>query len=662
MAALSKIDELAVNTIRMLSADAVQQANSGHPGMPMGMADVAYVLWTRFLRYNPRDPKWANRDRFVLSAGHGSMLLYSMLHLSGYDVSIDDLRNFRQLGSITPGHPEVGLTPGVECTTGPLGQGFANGVGMAIASQVAAARFNSGDRKLIDHYVYAIVSDGDLMEGISSEAASIAGHLGLGNIIYLYDNNHITIEGDTGLAFSEDVAKRFDAYGWQTIEVDAHNHEQIAQAIEMGQADTLRPTLILCRSHIGFGSPNKQDTPGVHGEPLGNDELEATKRNLGWPSEPRFLVPDEVRELFAKRAEALLPQYEQWQAMFAQFRAENADLAAIWDAMWNRTVPDDLYPKLLEAVGDKEDATRNHGGAVIQVVSEHVPALLGGSADLAPSTKTLIKSSGDIARFQFDQKNLRFGVREHAMGAICNGMALYGCILPYGSTFLVFSDYMRPSIRVAAISKLPNVLVFTHDSIFVGEDGPTHEPIEHLASFRAMPNVTVIRPADGPETAAAWMNALERTTGPTLLCLTRQKLPTISAGLDPMLLKRGAYVALDCEGDPSLIIIGTGSEAHLAVAAAKELQSRGLAARAVSMPSWEVFEEQPQEYRLSVLPDDTRRVAIEAGSPMGWEKYVGRCGLIIGMNRFGESAPYQALADHFGFTPEKVIAAIDAWL
>ncbi|MBP8955012.1 MAG: transketolase, partial [Armatimonadetes bacterium] len=662
MAAVSKIDELAVNTIRMLSADAVQQANSGHPGMPMGMADVAYVLWTRFLKYNPRDPKWPNRDRFVLSAGHGSMLLYSMLHLGGYDVSLDDIKNFRQLGSITPGHPEAGLTPGVECTTGPLGQGFANGVGMAIASQVAAARFNSGERKLIDHYVYAIVSDGDLMEGIGSEAASIAGHLGLGNLIYLYDNNHITIEGDTGLAFSEDVAKRFDAYGWQTIEVDAHNHEQIAQAIEMGQADTLRPTLILCRSHIGFGSPNKQDTSSVHGEPLGNEELEATKKNLGWPSEPRFLVPDEVRELFAKRAEALLPAYEAWQATFAAFRANDAELAAVWDAMWNRTVPEDLYPKLLEAVGDKEDATRNHGGAVIQVVSQYVPALLGGSADLAPSTKTLIKGSGDIARLQFDQKNLRFGVREHAMGGICNGMALYGCILPYGSTFLVFSDYMRPSIRVAAISKLPNVLVFTHDSIFVGEDGPTHEPIEHVASFRAMPNVTVIRPADGPETAAAWMIALERTTGPTLLCLTRQKLPTISAGLDPMDLKRGAYVALDCEGDPTLVIIGTGSEAHLAVAAATELQSRGVAARAVSMPSWEVFEEQSEEYRSSVLPDGTRRVAIEAGSPMGWEKYVGRCGLIIAMDRYGESAPYQALADHFGFTPEKVIAAIDAWL
>jgi len=654
------IDQLAVNTIRFLSADGVEKANSGHPGMPMGMADVAYVLWTRYLKFNPKDPQWANRDRFVLSAGHGSMLLYSMLHLSGYDLSLEDLKQFRQLGSKTPGHPEYGVTPGVECTTGPLGQGFANGVGMAIAGKIMAAKFNKDDLPLIDHYIYAICGDGDLMEGISAEAASLAGHLGLGNIIYIYDSNSITIEGGTDIAFTEDVAGRFEALGWQTLAVDAYDHEQIARAIEAGQAETERPTLIVATSHIGFGAPTAQDTSEVHGAPLGEDELAAAKENLGWPTEPTFIVPDEVRARFAERVAELAPDYEAWQALLAGLPCEEK---AVWDAMWSKSVPEGIYDALLDAAGDEPEATRNCGGAVIQVVSGQVPALYGGSADLSPSTKTLIKGSDDIAKNAFSGKNLRFGVREHAMGSLCNGMALYGGMIPYGSTFLVFADYMRPPIRLAALSKLQCVFVFTHDSIFVGEDGPTHEPIEQIASLRVIPNVTVIRPADGAETAAAWSVALDRTDGPTALCLTRQKLEPLPHPADMATLKRGAYVTLDCEGTPEVIIIGTGSEAQLALSAAKALQAEGVQARAVSMASWEVFDEQDAAYRESVLPAAcTRRAAVEAGSPLGWERYVGIDGLIIGMNSFGESAPYKVLADHFGFTEEKVLAAIRDWM
>lgn len=659
----SDLDLLAVNTIRMLSADGVQQANSGHPGMPMGMADVAYVLWMKALRFHPQDPCWPNRDRFILSAGHGSMLLYSMLHLSGYDLPLEQLRQFRQLGSLTPGHPELGRTPGVEATTGPLGQGISNGVGMALASKIMAARFNSPDRKLVDHFVYGICSDGDLMEGVASEAASLAGHLGLGNLIFFYDDNSITIEGSTKLAFSEDVAARFEAYGWQTLGIDGHDHEQIAQALRDAQADTHRPTLILARTHIGYGSPNKQDTAGAHGEPLGEEELAATKRNLGWPLEPRFLVPEEVRELFARRVAELAPVYEAWQAMYAEFRSTDAAGAALWDAMWNRQVPADLLDKMLAAVGEEKDATRNHSGKVLQVASAEVPALYGGSADLAPSNKTYIKGAGDINTGTFEGRNLHFGIREHAMGAICNGMALYGSIIPYGATFLVFSDYMRPSVRLSALSQLQCVWVFTHDSIFVGEDGPTHEPVEHLAALRCVPNLTVLRPADGAETAAAWVMALERKEGPTALCLTRQALPPLPQPGGKADLLRGARVILDCAGDPEVVLIGSGSEASLALEAAQALQAEGVAARAVSMMSWEVFDAQDEAYRESVLPSGgCKKVAIEAACGMGWERYIGRCGLMIGMTGYGESAPYKVLAEHFGFTTEQVLAKIKAWL
>jgi len=663
MSSTSELDGLAVNTIRMLAADAVQQANSGHPGMPMAMADIAYVLWTKYLRFNPKDPRWPNRDRFVLSAGHGSMLLYAMLHLSGHDLSVDELKQFRQLGSHTPGHPEFGVTPGVECTTGPLGQGFANGVGMALASKIMAAKFNAPGRELITHYIYAICSDGDLMEGISSEAASLAGHLGLGNIVYLYDDNQITIEGGTELAFSEDVSGRFEACGWHTLSIDAHDHDQIAQAIEAGQAESDRPTLIIARSHIGYGSPAKQDTSSAHGEPLGAEELDATKRNLGWPTEPRFLVPDDVRGLFAHRVKELKPGYIAWQELLDQMRLSEADLAGEWEAMWNSSVPEGIYDALLEAGGDEEEATRNCGGAVLQAIAAQVPSVYGGSADLAPSTKTLVKTAASIAPGQFAGRNLHFGVREHAMGAICNGMALYGSIIPYGSTFLVFSDYMRAPIRLAAISNLQSIFVFTHDSIFVGEDGPTHEPIEQVASLRAIPNLAVVRPADGAETAAAWMMALERRDGPTAMCLTRQKLPPLPRPADMADLQRGAYVTLDCDGDPELILIGTGSEAHLALEAARALLAEGQKVRAVSMPSWEAFEQQDAEYQAAVLPAScSKRVAIEAAATFGWERYVGSDGLVIGMTTFGESAPYKVLADHFGFTTPKVLDAIKQWL
>lgn len=656
------LDQLCANTIRMLAADGVQQAKSGHPGMPMGMADVAYVLWTRHLRYNPRDPQWPNRDRFVLSAGHGSMLLYSLLHLSGYDLPLEELKRFRQLGSKTPGHPEYGVTPGVECTTGPLGQGFANAVGMALGAKIMAEKFNAPGRALIDHYVYAICGDGDLMEGVSAEAASLAGHLGLGNIVFIYDDNSITIEGKTELAFSEDVAARFEAYGWHTLRVDGHDMAAVDEAITAGKQETARPTLILARAHIGMGSPNKQDTHGVHGEPLGEEELAATRGALGWPAEPHFYIPDEVRRVFAARQAELLPLYESWRQMAQGLGTQDAALAAEWEAMWSRTVPSDVAGTLAAAVGDEKDATRNHGGKAIQAASAAVPALYGGSADLAPSTKTLIKGAESIGKNSFGGRNLHFGIREHAMGAMLNGMALYGAFIPYGSTFLVFSDYMRPAIRVAAISKIPLICVFTHDSIFVGEDGPTHEPIEQIPSLRVIPNVTVLRPADGPETAAAWAIALQRTDGPTALCLTRQALPPLPPPNDPQDLMRGAYVLSDCEGEPELIVIGTGSETHLALQAAELLKAEGIAARSVSMPSCEVFNAQDEVYRESVLPAACKaRVAVEAAAPMGWARYVGCDGLVIGMETFGESAPYKDLGEHFGFTVEKVLARVKQW-
>jgi transketolase len=662
----AKLQHLIANTIRGLSMDGVQKANSGHPGLPLGAADYAAVLWTRHLRYNPEDPGWANRDRFVLSAGHGSMLLYSLLNLAGFDVPLEQLKAFRQWGSITPGHPEHGLTPGVEATTGPLGQGVGNGIGMALASMLMAARFNRPGFPLIDHHVYALVSDGDLMEGIASEAASLAGHLKLGNLIYLYDDNHITIEGGTDLAFSEDVGKRFEAYDWHVQHVDGHDPEAVDAAIEAAKAVADRPSLIVCRTHIAYGSPSKHDTSGAHGEPLGVDEVKASKEHLGIPLEPDFYVPQEVADWFAAKAECQKAQAAKWQEMLAAYRTEHPDLGAQWDAMWSREVPADIAEQLIAAMKPDDDATRNSGGAALQLAAKLVPALIGGSADLAPSTKTLIKNCASIGACEFGGANLHFGIREHAMGAICNGMAYYGSFIPYGATFAIFSDYMRPSMRLAALTHLQVIYVLTHDSIFVGEDGPTHEPIEHASSFRAMPNMYLMRPGDSAETAACWGAALLRKHGPSALFLTRQKLPELDRTKYAPAIEalKGGYVVSDCEkAVPDVIIIGTGSELHLGLAAQDALAAKGVAARVVSMPCVELFEDQSAEYKASVLPAAcTKRVAIEAGASWGWHKYVGLDGLIIGIDRFGASAPYKVLGEKFGFTADQVIAKVDEWL
>lgn len=657
-----QLEQKAVDTLRMLAADAVQKADSGHPGMPMGAADYAFVLWTKYLRFNPQDPLWPNRDRFVLSAGHGSMLLYSLLHLAGFDLPLEELKNFRQWESKTPGHPEYWCAPGVETTTGPLGQGFGNGVGMAIAAKMMAERFNTDQFKLIDHYIYGIVSDGDLMEGVASEAASLAGHLGLSNIICLYDDNSITIEGKTKLAFSESVEQRFQAYHWHVIRVDGHDRAAIAQAIQEAQQETTRPKLIICRTHIGKGSPAKQDTASAHGEPLGEEEVVATKQNIGWPLEPAFLIPDDVRELFQRRSQELMVQYAQWQKKLEDYREQEPERAALWDAMWNKQVPEDIEQELLDAAADEEIATREASGKSMQVAAELVPSLVGGSADLAPSTKTLLKEFDDIAAGAFSGRNFHFGVREHAMGAIVSGLALYGSFIPFGATFLVFSDYMRPPIRLAAMMGIQVVYVFTHDSIFVGEDGPTHQPIEQMAALRCIPNLTVIRPADVSETAAAWAFALQHRSGPSALMLTRQKVPPSDRKkfASATNLKLGGYVLSDCEGVPDIVLIATGSEVHVALEAKEILQGKGKAVRVVSMPSMELFDQQSQEYRSQVLPPECKaRVAIEAGCPFGWHKYVGPEGLILGIEGFGASAPYKVLAEKFGFTPEQVVERIE---
>ena len=654
----------AVNTIRFLCVDMIERANSGHPGMPCGAADCAFVLWTKFLRHNPLVPDWPNRDRFVLSAGHGSALLYSLLHLSGSpEMTMDELQNFRQWGSKTPGHPEACISSGIETTTGPLGQGFANGVGMAIAAKMMAARFNRPGFDLIDHRIFAIVSDGDLMEGISHEAASIAGHLGLGNIVYIYDDNKITIEGSTDLTYSEDVECRFRGYGWHVQRVDGHDRKAVEAALEAACRETERPSIILARTHIACCAPTKQDKKESHGEPLGAQEVAEMKRRCGWPLEPDFYVPDEVRQLWTEvRAEGEAA-YRQWMRLFERYRKEHPDLADLWDAMQARSVPADLADRLLAAVDTtKEAATRDSGGAALQEAAKLVPSLCGGSADLAPSTKTYIKDGGAVQRGDFSGRNIHFGVREHGMGAIMNGLALYGGLIPYGSTFLVFADYMRPAIRLAAMNHSQEIFVFTHDSIFVGEDGPTHEPVEHLASLRAIPGLTVIRPADAAETAVAWAVALKNTNGPTVLALSRQKLPPISPGSPDLAkgLERGAYIASDApDGRIDAILIASGSEVHVALAAQKLLADEGISCRVVSMPSFELFEKQTAEYRNSVLPSEiTARVAIEAGVSFGWERYVCGSGMILGVDRFGASAPAKVIAEKFGFTPEAVAARV----
>jgi transketolase len=651
------LEQVAVNTLRGLAMDGTQTAKSGHPGLPMGMADVAYVLWTRFLKFSPRNPLWPNRDRFVLSAGHGSMLLYSLLHLSGYGITMEDLKTFRHLNHKTAGHPEVNQEIGIETTTGPLGQGFANGVGMALAEAMAAAQYNAeGEKPVVDHYIYAICSDGDLMEGISHEAASLAGHLGLGRIIYLYDNNHISIEGSTDLAYTEDTPRRFQAYGWHVQSVDGHDRAAVAAAIRKAQRQKERPSIICCRTHIGYGSPHKQDTASAHGEPLGEDEVRATKEVLGIPLEPAFFVPDAVRELFRAAAEKGDRQAKRWQRQFEAWRAAHPTLAAQWEAAMERALPADLAAKLPAYEPGKEMATRNASGDALQVLSAEVPGLIGGSADLSPSTKTNIKSSPSIEKGTYTGKNLHFGVREHAMGGMLNGMSLYGGLRPYGGTFLIFSDYMRPAVRLAAMMKQPVVYVWTHDSIFLGEDGPTHQPIEQFMALRAIPNLVTIRPADASETGEAWLAALARSDGPTALWLTRQNIPVLDRSqLAPAtMLHKGGYVLLDAP-DPELIIIATGSEVFISLAAARTLMEEGRRVRVVNLASWELFDAQPQEYRNRVLPPAiTKRLSVEAGITLGWERYIGPHGKAKGIDQFGESGPWKMVAEKYGFTAEGI--------
>jgi transketolase len=609
----AKLDQLCVNTIRTLAMDGVQKAKSGHPGMPMGMADAAYVLWTRFLKHNPANPDWTNRDRFVLSAGHGSMLLYSLLYLTGYDLPLEELKSFRQWSSLTPGHPEYDLARGVETTTGPLGQGFATGVGMAIAQAFLAATFNKPDVAIFDHFVYAICSDGDLMEGVSHEAASLAGHLGLGRIIYLYDDNEISIEGSTDLAFTEDVPARFRAYNWHVQEVDGHDRDQVEAAIRVAQLETERPSLIVCHTHIAYGSPNKQDTAASHGAPLGEEEVQLTKEALDWSYKRPFTVPKQALEVFRQAVDQGRGAEAEWDKLFERYKKAYPKEAALLEALWAGDLPEgwtDALPTFTPDDGPL--ATRKASGAVLNAIASKLPTLIGGSADLAPSTKTLLEGYDDFEKETPAGRNLRFGVREHTMGAILNGMALYGGLLPYGATFFVFSDYMRPAVRLAALMEQPVIYVWTHDSVWIGEDGPTHQPIEHLAAVRAIPNMA--------DTVA-----------------------------------RGAYVLADSSGIPSLILIATGSEVSVALGARDLLAEKGIAVRVVSMPSWELFEAQSDEYKASVLPPQvTARLAIEAGVSLGWHKYIGPQGDVMSLERFGASAPYKVLMQEWGFTPEAV--------
>jgi transketolase len=645
---------LAINTIRFLAADAVQQANSGHPGLPMGAAPMAFTLWTRHLRHNPRNPKWPGRDRFILSGGHGSMLLYSLLHLTGYDLSLDEIKNFRQFGSKTPGHPEYGLTPGVEVTTGPLGQGFGQGVGMAIAATHLAAEFNKPGHEIIQSYIYGIVTDGDLMEGVSSEAASLAGHLQLGRIIYLYDDNHVSIDGSTDLAFTEDRAGRFEAYGWHVQQIgDGNDVEAIDAAIREAKTD-LRPSLVCVRTIIGFGAPHKQGTSKAHGEALGDEELNAAKENLGWPIEPRFLIPGEVLEFYREAMERGRELETDWKMRFDAYKRLYPALGTELQRRLDGQMPEDWDSDLPTFPEDpKGMATRSSSGKVLNDLSAKLPELVGGSADLTPSNNTKFEEAGDFQKDNPIGRYLRFGVREHGMGAALNGLNLFGGLIAYGGTFLIFSDYMKPAIRIAAISSIRSIFVFTHDSVGLGEDGPTHQPIEHLMALRAVPNLTVIRPADANEVAEAWRVALTRKHSPTALALTRQNVPTLERTNHGMLSK-GAYVLKDFGENPQLILIASGSEVSLIYGAAQKLFAEGTAVRVVSFPSWELFEEQDEAYRETVLPKDiTARLAVEAGATLGWERYAKS---VIGLDHYGASAPYKVIFEKFGFTVENVIA------
>ena len=657
----SALQQRCINTLRMLSAEAVQQANSGHPGLPMGSAAMAYVIWTRHLRHNPRNPKWANRDRFILSGGHGSALLYSLLHLTGYDLPLEDVKNFRQFGSLTPGHPEFGYTPGVETTTGPLGAGFSNGVGMAIAEAHLAAEFNTPEHKIVDHYVYAIVTDGDLMEGVASEAASLAGHLQLGKLIYLYDDNHISIDGSTDLSFTEDRMLRFDAYGWHTQKVaDGNDVEAIDAAIKAAKADP-RPSIIAVRNIIGFGAPNRQGTSKAHGEPLGEEELRLAKENLGWPLEPRFYIPDDALSYFRDAVETGGELELVWNSEFKAYRRANPEKAADFERRMTGELPAGWDQNLLTFPADpKGMASRAASGKALNFFVGRIPELLGGSADLAPSNNTKLDGLPAFQHATPEGRNFHFGVREHGMGGAVNGMAYHGGLRPFGATFLVFADYMRPVLRLSAISHLPSIWVFTHDSIGVGEDGPTHQPVEHVTSLRTIPNLVTLRPADANETVHAWRVALARTHGPTALILTRQNLPTLDRSIyaDAALVEKGAYVLADMGDEaPELILMASGSEVGLIVDAGTRLAAEGVNVRLVSVPSWELFKAQDAAYRESVLPANVKaRVAVEAGIGMGWERFVGDEGEIISLERYGASGPAPRLFKEFGFTPENVVA------
>ena len=653
--------KLFANTIRGLAMDGVQAANSGHPGLPLGMADAAAVLWARHLRHHPDDPHWPNRDRFVLSGGHGSMLIYSLLHLTGYPLALNELKHFRQWGSKTPGHPEYGHTVGIETTTGPLGQGISNAVGMAIAEKWLAQRFNRPDLQLIQHHTYVIASDGDLMEGVSHEACSLAGHLKLGRLIVLYDDNHISIDGSTGLSFSEDVLKRFEAYGWHTQRVDGHDHGAVDAALQAAQTEEARPSIIACRTVIGYGSPNRAGTSKAHGEPLGEEELRLTKQQLGWPESPAFYIPDEIASLADTARENGRQWQEDWQRLFERYRQAHPEAAAQFDQMRSHKLPENWEGLLPDFPAGKDLATRAASGAVLNALSPIMPGLIGGSADLTPSNNTFPKNETAIAPDDFSGRYLHFGVREHGMGAIMSGLALHGEFIPYGGTFMVFSDYMRGSIRLAALMGIQVIYVFTHDSIGLGEDGPTHQPVEHLAALRAIPNLMVIRPADAAETAQAWRMALLHRSGPTVLALTRQKLPVLErsgGNLSPADgLQKGAYVVLD-QPSPEVILIASGSELHIALEAAGLLANQQIHARVVSLPCSERFDAQPASYRHSVLPPQLKpRVTIEAGSTLGWHQYAGECGEIVGLERFGASAPYQDIYQGLNLTAEAVAAA-----
>ena len=654
-----QLDELAINTIRFLSVDAVQKANAGHPGMPMGCAPIAYVLYTKYLNHNPANPKWLNRDRFILSAGHGSMLLYSILHLCGYDLPLDELKNFRQWGSKTPGHPEYNLTPGVETTTGPLGQGFANAVGMAIAQAFLAANLNQDDFKILDHYIYGICSDGDLMEGISHEAASLAGHLKLNKIIFFYDNNGISIDGKTSLSYSDDVQKRFEAYHWNVLHInDVNKLDEIESAIESAQKSVHKPTLIITDTHIGFGSPNKQDTSEAHGSPLGEEEVKLSKKNLGWQYEELFYIPQEVKDHFkgvklnGEKLEA------EWQNLFSDYKKKYPEKARQFTDWMNGDLGNDWKSKLSLFEDDgKKIATRAASGKVIEAIAPAISNLIGGSADLTPSNNTRAKIYEDYSASNYTGRYIRYGVRENAMGSLMNGMALYGGVIPYGGTFLIFSDYMRPAIRLASLSGIRPIYIFTHDSIGLGEDGPTHQPIEHLAALRSIPKVVVIRPAEANETVYAWKAALQHKGSPVALILARQGVPVLDQKKYPSAegLLKGAYTLFDSNKKPELILMASGSEVNITIKAAKELEKDGIKVRVVSFPSWELFEMQSAEYKESVLPSSVlARVSVEAGVAQGWEKYTGRFGANISIETFGASAPEKVLMEKYGFTVDNI--------